>query len=211
MKDLTKRQQEALDFIVECIQEDGYPPTIREIGERMGISSTNGVSDHLRALERKGYLIRDESKSRALRPVHMPEPLSEDDVRKIPVLGQIAAGAPITAFEEADEQIALDVDLLGRSADVDIFALRVRGESMIEDGILDDDIIFVRRQNTARKNDIVVALIEDEATCKRYLPLGDEIHFVPANSSMEPIVVKRSDFKDTQLLGVVVGVYRRLV
>ncbi len=212
MKALTKRQEQVLDFIVMRIRDVGYPPTIREIGEHMGIRSTNGVSDHLRALERKGYLTRDQSKSRALRPtspgaVDAPPAVP---VREVPLLGQIAAGVPITAFEQAEDRIAIGVDLLGREGE-DIFALRVRGESMIGDGILDGDLIFVRRQQSARRGDIVVALIDDEATMKRYFPRGDEIHFEPSNPSMEAIIVRRSDFRDTQLLGVVVGVYRRVV
>lgn len=222
MKDLTRRQQQVLDFIVTKIEEAGYPPTIREIGEFMGIRSTNGVSDHLRALERKGYLVRDESKSRALRPMGVSSTsvaaarpaLNVTSLQRVPMLGRIAAGSPITAFEECEEEFAVDPGLLGRGAsegEDDIFALTVTGESMIEAGILDGDLIFVRRTSTARKGDIVVALIDGEATVKRYLPLGDEIHFVPENASMEPIVVKRSEFRATHLLGKVVGLYRRVV
>lgn len=215
MKDLTRRQKQVLDYIVDQIDEAGYPPTIREIGEHMGIRSTNGVSDHLRALERKGYLIRDESKSRALRPVNQQparrQPSALESFQRVPMLGRIAAGAPITAFEECEEQFALDTSLLGRSeAEDDIFALTVTGESMIEAGIHDGDLIFVRRTSAARKGDIVVALIEGEATVKRYMPLGDEIHFVPENSAMEAIVVKRSEFRATHLLGKVIGLYRRI-
>jgi len=212
MKKLTRRQKQVLDFIVECIQTDGYPPTIREIGEHMGIRSTNGVSDHLRALERKGYLQRDEAKSRALKPMNLPEPprAQDESVQRVPMLGRIAAGAPITAFEESDEQFALDVELLGRAHDAEVFALTVTGDSMIEAGILDGDYIFVKRGSAARKHDIVVAVIDGEATVKRYLPKGDEIHFLPENESMDPIVVKKSDFADAHLLGTVVGVYRQV-
>lgn len=215
MKDLTKRQRQVLDFIVDRIEEVGYPPTIREIGVHMNISSTNGVSDHLRALVRKGYLLRDESKSRALRPVnHVVKRkrgrAANDNIIDIPVVGRIAAGEPIPAFEEADEHISIGSDLLGRTGNGEIFALRVRGESMIGDGIFDGDLIFVRRQNVATKGEIVVAMIDGEATVKRFYPYPDEIHFEPSNPEIAPIVVNRADFRDTQLLGVVIGVYRQV-
>lgn len=211
MKDLTDRQQEVLDFIVRRIDDEGYPPTLREIGEHMGIKSTNGVNDHLRALERKGVLSRGTSKSRALRPMNLAvkeEAPPAGETLRVPLLGRIAAGQPITAFEDYEDQIMIDASLFTTGAN--IFALTVRGESMIGDGILDGDVIFVRSQQQPRKGDIVAAMIDDEATVKRYYPSADQIVFEPSNPAMEPIVVKRKDFRDTQILGVVVGVFRQL-
>ncbi|MCB9736356.1 MAG: repressor LexA [Deltaproteobacteria bacterium] len=200
---LTSRQQEVLDFIQTRIAKDGYPPTIREIGEELGIKSTNGVNDHLKALERKGYLNRTEAKSRACVPVGLNE-----DMIEVPVLGRIAAGLPILAQENVEDTVRIDRFFLGKSQEV--FALRVVGESMINDGIHDGDFIFVQKQKTASRGAIVVALIEDEATVKRYYPEGDRIRFQPANDNMQPIYVNARDFRETQILGIVVGVYRRM-
>lgn len=213
---LTDRQQQVLDFIQAKIQRDGYPPTIREIGDQLGIRSTNGVNDHLKALSKKGYLQRTEAKSRACVPTSGRDafrgdvvPVEElDDFVDIPVLGKIAAGQPILALEQQEDSVRIDRVFLGKNRDV--FGLRVVGESMIEDGIHDGDFIFVRKQRTAARGAIVVALIDDEATVKRYYPEGDRIRFQPSNSTMQPIYVMASDFRDTQILGVVVGVYRRM-
>ena len=204
---LTHRQQQALDFISSCLEENGYPPTLREIGEHMGIKSTNGVNDHLKALERKGYLLREELKSRALRPVDAPE-----NARKIevPILGRVAAGQPILADENVIDRINVDRFFLGAYPSREVFGLVVQGESMIEDGIFDGDYIFVRKQNTAAEGEIVVVMIEGEATCKRFYHEGERIRLEPANSSMNPIYVHRDEFRSVDVLGKVVGVYRRL-
>ena len=199
----TQRQQQVLDFINNCIHSRGYPPTMREIGEHLGIRSTNGVNDHLKALERKGYLVRDDMKSRALRPVS-----GSGQWTDVPVLGHVAAGLPLLAVENIEETVRVDRFFLGPSGEV--FALKVSGESMIEDGIFDGDYIFVRKQVTAEKGTIVVAMIEGEATVKRYYPEGDQIRFQPANAAMAPIYVRREDFRSVDLIGVVVGVYRRV-
>lgn len=203
-KKLTDRQQQVLDFIQEKIACDGYPPTIREIGAELGINSTNGVNDHLRALERKGYLNRTEAKSRALVPVDT----REDDFIDVPILGRIAAGIPILAVENVEDTVRVDKFFLGRNREV--FSLRVVGESMINDGIYDGDFIFVKKQQTAPRGAIVVALIEGEATVKRYFPEGDRVRFQPANDTMEPIYVRADEFRETQIIGIVVGVYRRM-
>ena len=216
MKGLTRRQKMVLDFIIQRIEEMGYPPTIREIGEHMGISSTNGVSDHLRALVRKGFLVRDESKSRALRPLMHKlgrrEKASEVDgeVRRVPLVGDIAAGEPIVAEERIDDYVNIDPSLLGINDGHEIFALKVSGESMIGDGIMNGDYIFVRKQNVAKRGDIVAAMIEGEATVKRFYPQRNAVHLKPSNPDMETIVVDKAAFRDTQLLGVVVGVYRKV-
>ncbi len=216
---LTQRQQMVLDFIRQSIADRGYPPTLREIGARMGIRSTNGVNDHLRALERKGYLTREDMKSRALRPTaHVTSgtaqndsrlPMSDDeDVIDVQVLGRVAAGLPLFAEEHVIDTVRVDRGLLKGGREV--FGLRVHGDSMIEAGILNGDYIFVRKQLTANRGEIVVALIGDEATVKYYFPEKDYVRFQPANRAMAPILVRAVDFKPTMLLGVVVGVFRRL-
>lgn len=225
---LTERQQQVLDFIQRKISRDGYPPTIREIGDQLGIRSTNGVNDHLKALSRKGYLQRTESKSRACVPTTgkaglTKPPRVKSDVEfvdfdfgqasnevDIPILGKIAAGQPILALETQEDSVRIDRMFLGKTKDRDVFALRVVGESMIEDGINDGDFIFVKKQRVAAKGAIVVALIDDEATVKRYYHEGDRIRFQPSNSTMKPIYVAANEFRDTQILGVVVGIYRRM-
>ena len=212
MQGLTKRQEQTLDYIRASIKARGYPPTLREIGEHMGIRSTNGVNDHLRALERKGYLRREDMKSRALRLVDEPEEASagdrSDDLVSIQVLGRVAAGLPILADENVIDTVTVDRMMLKGGQDV--FGLKIQGDSMIEAGILNGDYIFVHKQATASRGDIVVALIGDEATCKYYYPEREYIRFQPANAAMAPILVRAVDFKSTMLLGKVVGVYRRL-
>ena len=212
MQGLTKRQEQTLDFIRHSIEERGYPPTLREIGEHMGIRSTNGVNDHLRALERKGYLRREDMKSRALRLVEdngsKSGPPSEEDLLEVPIVGRVAAGLPLLAEENVVDTVHIDRMLVRGGRDV--FGLKVAGDSMIEAGILSGDYIFVRKQSNADRGDIVVALIGDEATVKYYFPEKDYVRFQPANGQMAPILVRATDFKSTMLLGKVVGVYRRI-
>ncbi|OGQ79624.1 MAG: repressor LexA [Deltaproteobacteria bacterium RIFOXYA12_FULL_58_15] len=215
LPELTDRQREVFDFIQERIRAWGYPPTIREIGEHFSIRSTNGVADHLKALKRKGYLTQEGMKSRTLRPakssrgsvVRAVMPKSGGTV-SIPLLGRVAAGEPILAEERAEGSVVVDSFLVGDGRK--LFALKVVGESMIDDGILDGDYIFVRKRSHAEPGEIVVAMIEDEATVKRYYPEPGRIRLQPANSAMEPIYIKESDFRETQLIGVVVGVYRKV-
>lgn len=230
---LTQRQREILDFISASIVERGFPPTLREIGEHFSIRSTNGVNDHLKALEKKGHLRREDLKSRAMRPVN-PDgggdvvPLraassgqwprhtgnveipafNEDDMAEVPILGRVAAGQPILAIEQATDTVRIDRVLIGGHREV--FGLRIVGESMIEDGIFDGDYVFVKKTPSASPGDIVVAMIEGEATVKRYYPEGDRIRFQPANSNMQPIIVRRLDFKSVDIIGIVVGIYRKL-
>ena len=207
---LTDRQRAILAFITQSINERGYPPTLREIGTHFGIRSTNGVNDHLRALEKKGYLEREDLKSRALRPVTAAgRPLERPtEVIDVPVLGRVAAGVPLLAVENVEDTVRVDRFFIGQTREV--FALRVKGDSMIEDGIHNGDYIFVRKQLHASRGDTVVAMIEGEATVKRYYPEGEHIRFQPANATMEPIVVRKRDWKSVNLLGVVIGVYRRM-
>jgi repressor LexA len=211
-----------LDFIRQSITDRGYPPTLREIGARMGIRSTNGVNDHLRALERKGYLTREDMKSRALRPTGMQNgpgggdasnvsalpAANDDDLVDVQILGRVAAGLPLFAEEQVIDTVRIDRGMIKGGREV--FGLRVHGDSMIEAGILNGDYIFVRKQLTAQRGEIVVALIGDEATVKYFYPEKDYVRFQPANKTMAPILVRAMDFKPTMLLGVVVGVFRRL-
>ncbi len=206
-----------LDFIRQSIHDRGYPPTLREIGARMGIRSTNGVNDHLRALERKGYLTREDMKSRALRPTGLGQPLADAvssepandvDLVEITIVGRVAAGLPLLAEEQVIDTVRIDRTLVRGGRDV--FGLKVHGDSMIDAGILNGDYIFVKKQLTANRGDVVVALIGDEATVKYYYPEKDHVRFQPANKNMAPIYVRSADFKPTMLLGVVVGCYRRL-
>ena len=223
---LTDRQEEILEYIQRYIEEQGYPPTIREIGTAFGIRSTNGVNDHLKALERKGYVARGELKSRALTVLEggrsspqapqKPAPRFAvarglgGEVVEVPVVGKVAAGAPILAQENITDTVRIDSFFLGAEARR-VFALRVTGDSMIGDGIFDGDYIFVRKQLHAAPGDIVVALIEDEATVKRFYPEGDRIRFQPSNPRLKPIYVRKEDFRETQIIGLVVGVYRRVL
>ncbi|TMB34423.1 MAG: transcriptional repressor LexA [Deltaproteobacteria bacterium] len=221
---LTDRQEKILSFIKKSIQDQGYPPTIREIGEHFGIRSTNGVNDHLKALERKGYLLRGELKSRALSVIEggrsqagrFPRlarrelsAVGDGDVVEVPVVGKVAAGEPILAQENITDHVRIDSVLLGDGGRK-VFALRVSGDSMIGDGIFDGDYIFVRKQLHAGAGEIVVAMIEDEATVKRFYPEGDRVRFQPSNPRLKPIYVSREDFRETQIIGVVVGVYRKM-
>lgn len=213
MQGLTKRQEETLSFIRSSIEDRGYPPTLREIGSHMGIRSTNGVNDHLRALQRKGYLSREDMKSRALRLVHSnlsaPDTFdAETDMVEVQILGRVAAGLPALAEENVVDVVRIDRMMVNGGRD--IFGLRVAGDSMIEAGIFNGDYIFVRKQPTADRGDIVVALIGDEATVKYYFPEKDYVRFEPANAQMAAILVRAVDFKSTMLLGKVVGVFRRL-
>jgi repressor LexA len=215
---LTERQKLVLDFIGNSIEQRGYPPTLREIGQHLGIRSTNGVNDHLKALEKKGFLKREDLKSRALRPLYPRSAVAAvaqellgpptHALVDVPVLGRVAAGQPILAIEQAEDTVRVDRFFLG--ANREVFALRVKGDSMIEAGIFDGDFIFVRKQVMASRGDIVVAMIDGEATVKYYHPEGDEIWFKPANQAMKPIVVRREEMKSIDLLGVVVGVYRKM-
>jgi repressor LexA len=237
MQGLTKRQAQTLDYIRQSIEERGYPPTLREIGEYMGIRSTNGVNDHLRALERKGYLRREDMKSRALRLVGGGAEVSEalesgsddelpngvqpsgvhsqpqandiENLLEIPVVGRVAAGLPILAEDNLIDTVRVDRSMVRGGIGRGIFGLRVQGDSMIEAGIFSGDYIFVRQQPTAERGQIVVALIGEEATVKFFYPERDYIRFQPANAAMAPILVRATDFKPTMLLGVVVGLHRR--
>lgn len=218
MQKLTDRQRAVLDYIATSIDDRGYPPTLREIGNHLGIRSTNGVNDHLRALERKGYLTREDMKSRTLRPTELayeefgrtsPANDVQADMVAIPILGRVAAGALSEAIEAPEDRVHVDRVLLGNGGE-NVFGLRIVGESMIEAGIHDGDYVFVRKQLEARRGETVIAQIGDEATCKYYFPEREHIRLQPANSTMAPILIPKNDWRSSHILGVVVGVYRRL-
>ncbi len=200
---LTLRQRDILEFIVRCVRDNGFPPTIAEIGNRFGISSTNGVNDHLVALERKGFIERS-SKARSIRVTDLAAiDLFEDEAGMLPLLGRVAAGQPLMAIENVEGRVAVDAQLARRNA----FCLRVAGDSMIEDGILDGDIVVVDQEKTPRRNDIVVALVEGEATVKHYHPDGNIVELRPANATMRPM---RFPTDDVAVQGVVVALQRKL-
>lgn len=207
MQGLTKRQQMVLDYINQSITDRGYPPTLREIGSHMGIRSTNGVNDHLRALERKGYLKREDMKSRALKPVRAFG-TGGGDVAKLPIVGRVAAGQPVLAEQNVEDTVSIDRYFVGNHEE--LFGLRVRGDSMIDAHVHDGDLLFVRKQMHADRGDMVVALIGDEATVKFFHPEREAIRLVPANPEFAPIVIRKEDFRPTQILGKVIGVYRKL-
>jgi repressor LexA len=207
---LTGRQQEIWDFLVEYVGRHGYPPTVREIGERVGLASPSTVHAHLANLERAGYLRRDPTKPRALELTglrrHDAAATREAVPQGLPLVGEIAAGGPLLADENVEEYVDLPERLCG-AAD---FMLRVKGDSMIDAGILDGDLVVVRRQETATNGEIVVALAgedetADEATVKRYFRETGRVRLQPENEALEPIYAKH-----VQILGKVVGVFRAL-
>jgi repressor LexA len=201
LKPLTSRQEEIYGFIHDQITERGAPPTLREIGERFGITSTNGVRAALEALARKGYIVRSPARSRGIELAAEVRP----DVRMVPLVGRVAAGTPLLAVENIEDHLALDKSLLPSG---DVFTLRVQGESMRDAGIRDGDYVFVKKQETARPGEMVVALIGDEATVKWYRPGRAKIILAPDNPEFEPIEVT-AESPEFQIAGKVVGVLRR--
>jgi len=200
--DLTKRQQEIFDFIKSYSARFGYPPTVRDIGKAVGLASSSTVHAHLANLEKLGLLRRDPTKPRAIEMLDRAVEQVRSIVRPdgLPLVGQVAAGSPVLAEENIEEYVAVP-PLAG--GDEGEFVLRVRGESMIDAGILPDDYVVVRPQETAQDGEIIVALVGEEATVKRFFREQDHIRLQPENSSMEPI---RS--RDVRVLGRVVGLFR---
>ena len=199
-RELTEKQRQILDYIVEMVRTRGYPPTIRQIGTRFKISSTNGVRTHLSALERKGYIRRAPWSARGIELVREMMPAPDAEAVQVPVLGKVAAGQPVLAQENLQGHLYVDRSL---ARDRGVFALRVTGDSMIEAGILDGDYVLVRPQPTAENGDIVVAMIEDEATVKQFFREPDAIRLEPANARLTPIRAR-----DVQILGKVTGLFR---
>ena len=205
---LTERQRGILEFIEEQARTRGYPPSVREIGEAVGLTSTSTVHAHLSTLQRLGYLRRDPTKPRAIEVRYdaaSAAPVERRPARHVPLLGDVAAGTDVLAQENVEEMLPLPADFTG---DGQLFMLRVRGESMIEAGILDGDYAVVRQQPEARKGEIVVAGIPgDEATVKTYSRKGNKVVLLPANSGMDPLEL---DPADVQIYGKVVTILRRL-
>ena len=199
MTTLTRRQQQVLDFIRTHLEGHGYPPTLREIAAHLGINGTLGVSKHLDALERKNFL-RRHGGSRALSLTRPPHPPG-----RLPIVGRVQAGALQPAVEEIEGHFDIDP----RQARDGDFLLRVRGESMVEAAILDGDLAQVRPGDTAGNGDIVVALVDDEATLKRFYHEGGQIRLQPENSTMKPIMVSPED-GEIRVVGKVVGIFRAL-
>ncbi|WP_173916425.1 transcriptional repressor LexA [Halobacillus sp. Marseille-Q1614] len=204
MNKLSKRQQEILDFIKEQVLLKGYPPSVREIGQSVGLASSSTVHGHLSRLEKKGFIRRDPTKPRAIEVIELEEEnaIPKSEAAYAPVIGKVTAGSPITAIENIEEYVPLPDTLAGPEDTT--FVLVVQGESMIEAGILDGDMVIVRQQTTANNGDIVVAMTEDEeATVKRFFKESNHIRLQPENATMDPIILN-----DVSILGKVVGLYR---
>ncbi len=195
---LTEKQREIYDYILKSTREQGYPPSVREIGEAVGLHSPSTVHAHLKALDALGLINREDRKTRAIRVagVRAPEP----SIRSIPVIGRVEAGQPVLAYEEIEGEIPFDV---GHSAG-EFFALRVRGDSMIDAGIVEGDYVVVRRQEEAAHGEIVVAAIDGEVTVKRFYRQRGEIWLMPENPAFSPISAK-----DAHIVGRVIGLYRK--
>jgi repressor LexA len=201
VKDLTKRQKEIFDFIRSYASKTGYPPTVREIGKAVGLHSSSTVHAHLANLEKVGLLRRDPTKPRAIELL-VGKAKRAVQASSIPVVGQVAAGEPVLAEENIEEYLELPSVLGGDDGD---FILQVKGESMKDAGILDGDYVVVQQASSARNGEIVVALIEDEATVKRFFREKDRVRLQPANKDFKPIRTR-----DAKVLGRVVGVFRRV-
>jgi repressor LexA len=206
---LTGRQQEIWKFLTDYVDAHGYPPTVREIGEAVGLASPSTVHAHLANLERAGLIKRDPTKPRALelRRDPRPEPARVTDVHRLPLVGDVAAGGPLLAEDNVEDYVAVPEPLAGGGEE---FLLRVKGDSMINAGILEGDLLVVRREQTARDGDIVVALAgddetSDEATVKRFFRDGRRVRLQPENDELEPIFADH-----VQILGKVTGVFRSL-
>lgn len=205
MKDLTKRQEEVLNFIKEFIVSHGYPPTVREIGATLGLSSPATTHSHLEQLEEKGYIRKTGNKNRAIELLVDNEyEVKNEEVVEVPLLGKITAGNPIEAIERPDEYFSLPAYLIPKQKEV--FTLKVSGESMVNAGIFDGDIVIVERSNTARNGEIVVAMTdENEVTLKTFYKENGHFRLQPENDYMEPFI-----FDNITILGKAIGLYRKL-
>ncbi len=201
MDGLTPRQKEILGYIKREVLQRGYPPSVREIGQAVGLNSSSTVHGHLGRLEEKGYIRRDPTKPRAIELVNDPDVIRKDIIN-VPIVGRVTAGEPILAVENIEDFFPMPKDFANYE---DVFMLRVRGDSMINAGILDGDFVVVRQQAHADNGDIVVALIDDEATVKRFYSEADHVRLQPENPTMSPIRVV-----EVQILGKVVGVFRKV-
>ena len=202
---LTKRQADVLDALKKDIAERGYPPTVREIGQKVGLSSSATIHFHLSELERKGYIKKDGNKNRTIEILVPNEYLEDEKVASVPLLGLVTAGNPIEAIETPDEYFDLPIGLLPNNKK-DVFTLRVKGESMINVGIYDGDILIVERRQDAHNGETVVAMTEEnEVTVKTFYKESDHIRLQPENDTMSPIILP-----NVTILGKVIGLYRKL-
>lgn len=213
-KELTERQEEILNFIKEFLQECGYPPTLRQIGKHFSISSTFGVKRHLEALEKKGYLNIESNASRGITVLREDNVFDlpaitrdiDDLSNRIPIIGRVAAGSPITAEENIEGTIVIDPSFLDKTKDC--FALKVKGDSMINAGIFEGDLVIVNPQTNAGTDDIIVARIDDEVTVKRYYSKSGQIKLLPENNNYSPILITPTN--EFTIIGKVTGVVRWL-
>jgi repressor LexA len=207
MNELTERQESILWFIMKEIKDKGYPPSVREIGKAVGLKSPASVHSHLKALEKMNYIRRDPDKPRAIEVLYnQDEQLNYNkELLHIPLVGKITAGKPILAVENIEDYFSIPVDYL-RNTDKELFMLNVYGNSMIEAGILNGDYVIAQKQNYAYNGDIVIALIEDEATVKRFYKEKNYIRLQPENSSMKAIIAD-----NVIILGKVIGLFRDLI
>ncbi|TNF25125.1 MAG: transcriptional repressor LexA, partial [Deltaproteobacteria bacterium] len=208
---ITKKQKEVLDYIISYTKKNGYSPTQNEIKEHFSFKSFGSVQRYIKYLANAGFLESDWNARRGLKvvedtPAHTPP--SSPDVAEVPLLGKVAAGIPIEAIESADESITVPSSMVQGSHKY--FALKVKGDSMIEDGIFEDDLIVCRHQNTAQNGQTVIAVLEGEATVKRYKKSRSHIELIPANSSMEPIIVDQNSGAFS-IAGILVGLIRSYV
>lgn len=206
MTTLSKRQEEILSYIKNHVDAKGYPPSVREIGEAVGLASSSTVHGHLARLEKKGFIRRDPTKPRAIEVLIQEEEsnIPKTNATFVPVIGKVTAGLPITAVENIEEYIPIPDTAI--HSDEQLFVLIIDGDSMIEAGILDGDKVIVKQQHTAENGDIVVAMTDEgEATVKRFFKEKDHIRLQPENSSMDPLI-----YSDVSILGKVVGLYRTL-
>ncbi|AUJ26526.1 MULTISPECIES: transcriptional repressor LexA [Virgibacillus] len=206
MTKLSKRQQMILDYIKDEVMQKGYPPSVREIAKAVGLASSSTVHGHLARIEDKGYIRRDPTKPRAIEILHLEEenPIPKEEALYAPVIGKVTAGLPITAVENIEEYIPLPANTA--NPDDSLFVLVIEGESMIEAGILDGDMVIVKQQNTAQNSEIVVAMTADnEATVKRFFKEKDHIRLQPENATMEPLI-----YDNVTILGKVIGLYRHI-
>ena len=205
MEKLSQKQFEILEYMKKAVREKGYPPSVREICDAVGLKSTSTVHGHLERLERKGYIRRDPAKPRAIEIFSDNDSGNSDgssrELIEVPIVGTVTAGIPILATENIEDTFPIPSDYAPNG---NIFMLRVKGDSMINAGIYSKDLIMVRQQNTADNGDIVVALIEDFATVKTYYKENGYIRLQPENPTMSPIIVR-----DVSILGKVVGLYRK--
>lgn len=205
---LTQRQEDILKFIYDFINSNGFPPSYREIGTNFDISSTFGVKRHLDALIKKGYINIDSKSNRSIsltdKSLELFNVSKLNNSVEIPILGRVAAGYPIFSEENIEGTLIIDASLIKK--DGAYFGLKVRGDSMIDDGIFEGDTVIVKSQNLANNNEIIIAMVDKDTTVKRYLNLNNQIELLPANKNYEPInVTSKNDFS---ILGKVVGVYR---